>query len=67
MTQRKGQWLFNKIAEKHTLLDHKCTMNKDRLDLFPYYNLHQVLFYMSDETFDEIMQGLHSFQKVEDE
>ena len=58
MAQRKGQWLFNKIAEKHTLLDHKCTMNKDRLDLFPYCNLHQIIFYMSDKEFDDIMQGL---------
>ena len=63
MTQRKGQWLFNKIAERDILLDHKCE-NCD--NMFPYYNLHQVLFYMSDETFDEIMQGLQTFQKVED-
>ena len=58
MTLRKGQHLFNRIAETHELGDHRCTMNG--LDLFPYYNLHQVLYYMSDEEFDSIMKGLQS-------
>jgi len=61
MTQRKGQWLFNKIAERNILLDHKC---ENSTNMFPYYNLHQVLFYMSDETFDEIMKGLQSMNDV---
>ena len=58
MTLRKGQHLFNEIAKLHILDDHKCTMNKDRMDLFPYANLHMILYYISDNQFDEIMNTL---------
>ncbi len=55
MALRKGQHLFNEIARTNKLQDHKCTMNKDRLDLFPYTNLHMILYYMDDKEFDSIM------------
>lgn len=52
MTLRKGQAFFNALATKHKLSNHKCESTGD---LFPYYNLHQVLFYMTDKEFDEVM------------
>lgn len=52
MTLRKGQYLFNEIAKTHELADHKCPASAE---LYPYYNLHQILFYMSDEEFDKMM------------
>lgn len=54
-TERKGQHLFNEIANKRNLLNHKCE-NGD--NIFPYYNLHQILFYMTDQEFDDIMSTL---------
>ena len=63
---RKGQHLFNKIAEKHELLssvihitnyDAKENPSKQTMD-FPYYNLHKILYYMSDKEFDSMMTSL---------
>ena len=64
MTLRKGQHLFNEIAKSHVLRDHPCNMN-DGLDVYPYYNLHQVLFYMDDIEFDRIMNTLQNSKSVE--
>jgi len=44
MALRKGQKLFNGIARNHILARE-------------YTNLHKILFYMSDEEFDEIMDS----------
>ena len=60
---RKGQHLFNEIANKHELLssvihitnyDAKENPTKQTMD-FPYYNLHKILYYISDKEFDDIM------------
>jgi len=52
MTLRKGQYLFNEIAKEHKLRDHKCPIDQE---IYTYYNLHQILFYMNDEEFDKMM------------
>ena len=54
---RKGQHLFNEIAKNHNLQDHKCK-NDPTADPIPYYNLHQILFYMDDKEFDKIMRSI---------
>lgn len=51
---RKGQKLFNGIIKKHDLQAHICGPEKN---LIPYVNLHQIIYYMSDEEFDEIMNN----------
>ena len=53
---RKGQHLFNEITKRHELLSHQCSMKGT--DMFPYYNLHQIIFYMTDNEFDSIMTSL---------
>lgn len=58
MTLRKGQHLFNEIAKQNILREHKCTDWT-----YPYYNLHQILFYMTDADFDKIM-ALHNSKEV---
>lgn len=50
MTLRKGQHLFNEISKKYKLKSQICEHGE-----FPYYDLHQVLFYMEDKEYDEIM------------
>jgi len=60
--ERKGQHLFNEISKKHELLSHQCTMNGS--DMFPYYNLHQILFYMTDKEFDKMMSTLPNSKSV---
>lgn len=55
---RKGQHLFNEIAKKHKLSDHQCKAEDGHIEQYPYHNLHQVLFYMDDKEFDEIMESI---------
>lgn len=66
-TIRKGQHLFNEIAKKHKLLSatHSMMIQNSNGNItdsksfeYPYYNLHQILFYMDDKEFNEIMESL---------
>lgn len=53
MSERKGQHLFNQIAKEHSLHDHKCPHSGE---IYPYFNLHQILFYMSDVEYDKLTE-----------
>lgn len=53
---RKGQHLFNEIAKTHNLQNVSITRNGQQ-ELYPYVNLHQILYYMSDDEFFKIMQS----------
>lgn len=49
--ERKGQHLFNEIAKRYKLTD---AVSADG-GVYPYVNLHKILFYMTDKEFNEIM------------
>jgi len=55
LTLRKGQNLFNQIAKKYELKSHVCH-DENNITQYPYYNLHQILFYMTDAEFIEMME-----------
>lgn len=52
MTMRKGQFIFNKLRPR--LLQAMVIDKEGKEHEFPYYNLHGVLFAISDEEFEEI-------------
>ena len=52
---RKGQALFNHIAEKYELSNHVCTENK--LTDFPYANFPAVLKSIPDNEFEAALQN----------
>lgn len=63
MMQRKGQFIFNKLRPK---LLHTTVIDKDGVEHdFPYYNLHGVLFGISDEEFEEIEKEYRKYVLAE--
>lgn len=75
MTLRKGQHLFNEISKMNLLqssivqiVENSGSDNPKIKNLeFPYYNLHQILFYMNDSEFNKIMSTLQNYSNVEEE
>lgn len=70
---RKGQHLFNEIVKECQLdsAEHNMMIKNSMGNLigsktfeYPYYNLHSILFNMTDVEFDRIMSKL---QKVKNE
>ena len=55
--ERKGQHLFNGISKKHYLLTHEGIDDEGEKYKIHYVNLHDILFNMSDEEFNEIMES----------
>ena len=62
MGERKGQHLFNQISKKYQLnsASHTCLdeVHGPQTFDYPYYNLHQILFNLTDLEFDKIMESL---------
>lgn len=58
---RKGQHIFNSISKSHDLktLSIHDPFTGEVVDVFPYINFHQIIFYMTDKEFDEIMFNLN--------
>lgn len=53
--QRKGQWLFNKLSEHHNMgdfIDENCKGGA----IHRASNLHLILFNITNEEFDKIME-----------
>ncbi len=75
MSLRKGQHLFNEIAKKHELISTSITITvhsakeypESKTQEFPYYNLHKILFYMTDKEFDSIMTKLSNVMRNQNE
>ena len=59
MTLRKGQHLFNEIAKLHILDDHKCTMNKDRMDF------KEISTQKAERVFEVLASGPHGLSRQE--
>lgn len=67
LTERKGQRFFNNIARCFKLLDvsHTVVISDSvgktvdpKVFIYPYHNLHHIIYNLSDKQFDEMMQGV---------
>ena len=59
--QRKGQWLFNELEKRHNLGNFIATKEKPcKMDIHRAPNLHLILFNITNENFDEIMESYYN-------